>query len=118
MDTVSILLVEDEAVVALELQNNLESMGYNVVAKADNGPSAIELSRKHNPDIVLMDIRLKGDMDGIDAALEIRNHQNVPIVFLTAYAEEEKLKRAKKTMPFGYLLKPVQDRDLKDNQKA
>ncbi len=113
MNGTSILIVEDEAVVALEMKNNLEAMGYKVAGRADNGPHAIELSQQLNPDIVLMDIRLKGPMDGIDAAFEIRKIQNTPVVFLTAYAEEEKLQRAKVIMPFGYLLKPVQDRDLK-----
>lgn len=113
MNDTSILIVEDEAVVALEMKINLEAMGYKVAGRADNGPQAIELSQQLNPDIILMDIRLKGPMDGIDAAFEIRKIQKTPVVFLTAYAEEEKLQRAKVIMPFGYLLKPVQDRDLK-----
>ena len=113
MGGTSILIVEDEAVVALEMKNNLEAMGYKVVGSTDNGPQAIELSQQLKPNIILMDIRLKGPMDGIDAALEIRKFEKIPVVFLTAYAEEDKLQRAKIIMPFGYLLKPVQDRDLK-----
>ena len=113
MDGVSVLIVEDEALVALEMKSNLESMGYSIAGRADTGQKAIDLAQETQPDVILMDIRLKGEMDGIDAAFTIRERQNIPIIFLTAYAEEEKLKRAKETYPFGYLLKPVQDRDLR-----
>ncbi|MCP4756058.1 MAG: hybrid sensor histidine kinase/response regulator [Proteobacteria bacterium] len=108
-----ILIVEDEVVVAMEIQSNLERLGYSVIGKVDTGEKAIERAADEKPDIILMDIRLKGDMDGIEAANRIRSNLAVPIVFLTAYAEEDKLERAKLTLPYGYLLKPVQDRDLK-----
>lgn len=108
-----ILIVEDEVVVAMEIQSYLERLGYSIVAKVDTGIKAVNLTTAEKPDLILMDIQLKGKMDGIEAASRIRSDSVIPIIFLTAHADEEKLERAKATLPFGYLLKPVQDRDLK-----
>lgn len=113
MNKSKIMIVEDEAIICQEMEYNLENMGYDVVATADNGEAAIELAEKHKPDIILMDIRIKGDMDGIEAAEIIRSRFEIPIVFMTAYLGHERIERAKITMPFGYLLKPIQERDLK-----
>lgn len=108
-----ILIVEDESVIALELQTILKELGYDVVAVVNTGKKAIEKAEKEHPDLILMDIRIKGGMDGVEAADTIRSRCEIPIVFLTAFLDEERLEKAKLTMPFGYLLKPVQKRDLK-----
>ena len=108
-----ILIVEDEAVVAMEIQSTLESLGYVVIGAVNSGEQSVHIATAEKPDIILMDIQLKGELDGIDAASRIRAVSDIPVIFLTAYAEEDRLDRAKLTLPFGYLLKPVQDRDLK-----
>ncbi len=107
-----ILIVEDEGIVAMHIQNSLKTLGYNVVGIASSGEEAIEMAKKYRPDMVLMDIVLKGMIDGIEAADQIRNNFNIPAVFLTAYGDESTLNRAKITEPFGYLLKPFKERDL------
>ncbi len=109
---VRILLVEDELIVAMDLQNRLESLGYEVIYVATSSHEAIEKALALQPDLVLMDIRLRGNGDGIDAALEIRQKANLPIVYLTALADERTLERAKMTEPFGYILKPFEERIL------
>ncbi len=108
-----ILVVEDDAIIYKEIELSLVSLGYDVVASAQTGLEAVAKAEKHQPDITLMDIRLKGEMDGIEAADNIRSRFNLPVIFLTAFAEEERLERAKLTLPYGYLVKPVQDKDLK-----
>jgi len=113
MKNAKILIVEDEAIIAMEIESNLKSLGYDVVASSDSGEDAIEKSDSLRPDIILMDIRLKGKIDGIEAADKIRSRFEIPIIFLTAYLNESRLERAKPAMPFGYILKPVQERDLK-----
>jgi signal transduction histidine kinase len=113
MEKKKILIVEDEYIIAMEVRSNLKSMGYEVTSIVDTGEGAIAKVEKDEPDLVLMDIQLKGKMDGIEAAKHIRAKVDIPIVFLSAFAEEEKIKRAKLTLPYGYLLKPVQNRDLR-----
>ncbi|MBN2391898.1 MAG: response regulator [Anaerolineae bacterium] len=110
--TTSILIVEDESVVALDIQNRLRVLGYSTVGIASRGEVAIQLAQQRHPALVLMDIRLKGEMDGIEAARQIRALCNIPVVYLTAFADEETLQRAKITGPFGYLIKPFEERDL------
>ncbi len=113
MESTKILIVEDESIVAVELKSSLEKMGYQVSGLIDNGAEAIHHVETHHPEIVLMDIRIRGKIDGIETADIIRNRFGIPVVFTTAYLDEEKLNRAKLTMPFGYILKPIQDRDLR-----
>jgi len=110
-----ILIVEDESIVAMEIKNRLEKLGYKIVGMALTGQQAIKESEENNPDLVLMDIRLKGSMDGIDAADEIKNRFNIPVIYLTAYADRETLKRAKVTEPYGYILKPFTEREVHSN---
>lgn len=112
MDKTTILIVEDENIVALDVKNRLKKLGYQVAGRAATGQEAIDLAAESRPGLILMDIRLKGDMDGITAAEEIRARFDVPIVYLTAYSDEATLQRAKITEPYGYLLKPFEDRDL------
>lgn len=113
METVRILVVEDERIVAHDIQKSLESMGYAVAAVVSTGRGAIEKAAEIHPDLVLMDILLKGKMDGIEAAEQIRQHFDLPVVYITAHSDEDTLQRAKITEPFGYVLKPFEKRELK-----
>ncbi len=113
MDSTRILIVEDETIIALELKGRLDSLGYTVVAAVSSGEKALQKTGSEHPDLVLMDMRLKGQMDGIETAAIIRSRYDIPVVFLTAYLDDDRLERAKLAMPFGYLLKPVQERELK-----
>lgn len=108
-----IMIVEDEAITGKEIQVSLENMSYTVTSVEKTGEQAIKKADQNRPDIILMDIRLKGQMDGIEAAEIIRSRFDIPSVFLTAYSDEKTLERAKLVMPFGYILKPFQDKDLK-----
>ena len=96
-----ILIVEDQRLVAADLENTLKKLGYVVVGNVSSGEDAISTSDQARPELVLMDVRLRGEMDGIHAAEIIRDQFNVPVVFLTAYADEETILRAKKTTPYG-----------------
>jgi len=113
MKKARILIVEDEAIIAMEIENQLQSLRYEVTSIVDTGEKAIKRAEEDKPDLILMDIRIKGEMDGIEAAEVIRNKFGIPVIFSTAYLDEERIERAKITMPFGYVLKPIQERDLK-----
>lgn len=115
MNTARILIVEDETLVSLEIERQLKRLGYEPVARAASGKQAIALADAHRPDLVLMDIRLAGDMDGIDAAREICRRIDTSIIFLTAYSEDDTLNRAKLSGAHGYIIKPFHDRDLKSS---
>jgi PAS domain S-box-containing protein len=108
-----ILIVEDQRLIAADLENTLKKLGYVVVGNVPAGEDAIRKSDEARPELVLMDVRLRGEMDGIQAAEIIRDRFNVPVVYLTAYADEETILRAKKTTPFGYLVKPFNERELR-----
>ena len=107
-----VLVVEDEVIIAEELKARLPRLGATVVAIADTGVRAIEAAAEHGPDLVLMDINLKGPMDGIEAAGIIRERRQIPVLFLTAHSDPQTLGRAKGADPFGYLLKPFDERNL------
>lgn len=113
MEQTQILVVEDESIVAKDIQKSLQLLNYDVCEVVSSGKEAIEKVRENNPDLVLMDIILKGKMDGIEAAKEIRYSFNIPVVYLTAHADEKTLERAKITEPFGYIIKPFEDRELR-----
>ncbi|MEG3860707.1 hybrid sensor histidine kinase/response regulator [Microcoleus sp. herbarium12] len=113
MNTIKILVVEDEIIVAEDIAGRLKKLGYLVTATVTSGEEAIEKVAENQPDLVLMDIVLKGEMDGVTAAEKIRTKVNVPTIFLTAYADEKTLERAKMTDPFGYIIKPFQQNDLR-----
>ena len=108
-----ILIVEDDRIVARDIQHQLARMGHVVVGMSASGEDAIRLAGCHRPDLVLMDIRLEGEMDGIEAARRIRDVHRIPIVFLTAYANDEVVQRASLTEPFGYLLKPFEEPQMR-----
>lgn len=107
-----ILVVEDENIVAIDIEKKLKRFGFSVVGKCRSATQAIEAARKKKPDLILMDVKLAGTMDGIRAAEKIREHQNLPIVYLTAYADQKTLERIKVTEPFGYIIKPFEDQEL------
>jgi PAS domain S-box-containing protein len=107
-----ILIVEDEAIVARSTANGLTRLGYDVVGIASMGEEAIQQAMETQPDLVLMDIRLRGSMDGIEAAAQIRQRLDVPVVYLSAHADEATLRKAKITAPLGYLIKPFQIGEL------
>ncbi|MEJ2582330.1 MAG: sigma 54-interacting transcriptional regulator [Acidobacteriota bacterium] len=109
----NILVVEDESVVAQDIQSSIARIGHQVAGWATSGEEAISLAEQHRPDLVLMDIRLDGEIDGITAAEEIRRHFDIPVIFLTAFADDETLTRAKLVGPFGYILKPVDESELR-----
>lgn len=112
MSGAKILIVEDEGIEALDLQQRLASQGYTVTAIVSDGEDAILKVQETSPDLVLMDIMLQGEIDGITAAEEIRQRYNIPVIFTTAYADEETLQRAKLTEPYGYIVKPYREREL------
>jgi signal transduction histidine kinase len=112
MVSAKILVVEDESITAMDLRTRLRNLGYTVPAFASSGEEAVRKAAELRPDLVLMDIRLKADMDGIEAAEAIRSRFDIPVVYLTAYTDEDTLQRARLTEPFGYLLKPFEEREL------
>ncbi|MCC6369919.1 MAG: response regulator [Bacteroidia bacterium] len=112
MEKLNIFIVEDESIVAKDIQNSLTKLGYNVVGSANNGKDAIEKITELMPDLVLMDIMIKGPLNGIEVSEKIKEQMNIPIIFLTAYADEGTLSRAKITEPYGYILKPFKEIDL------
>jgi PAS domain S-box-containing protein len=108
----TILLVEDEGIVAKDVQKRLIGLGYGLAGWATSGDDAIAMAAESRPDLVLMDIRLRGEMDGAEAAEHIRSRFDIPVVFLTAYSDEETLSRVKISHPIGFILKPFSERDL------
>lgn len=112
MAETKLLVVEDESIVAMDIKHRAEGLGYTVMSIASSGEEAIEKTKKYKPDLVLMDIVLKGKMDGVQAAQAIREECDIPVVYLTAYSDEKTLGRAKLTGPFGYIIKPFEDREL------
>ena len=112
MPKIRILVVEDESLVARDIQNMLRSLGYEVTGVVASGEQAIQKASASAPDLVLMDIVLKGEIDGITAAEKLWEDYGIPVIYLTAYADDTTFERAKMTKPFGYLLKPFEEREL------
>ncbi len=112
MANAQVLVVEDEGIVAKDIENTLKKLGYAVPAIASSGEEAIKKATETLPDLVLMDIVLEGYMDGVEAAEQIRDRFDIPVVYLTAYTDNKTLQRAKITEPYGYILKPFSEREL------
>ena len=112
MPKASVLVVEDESIVSKDIQYSLKKLGYEVVGSASTGVKAVELALDLKPNVILMDIMLKGDMSGIEASAKIKEALNIPVIFLTAYADEKTLEKAKVTEPYAYIIKPFKEIDL------
>ena len=115
MSKYKVLIVEDELLVATDIEESLEILGYNVIDSVSTGKGAIDSVNKILPDIILMDIMLKGDMTGIEAATIIRKNHDVPIIYLTANADIATIEKAKVSLPYGYIIKPFTEKDLQTN---
>ncbi len=107
-----ILVVEDEKITGMDIQSTLENMGYNVIGVASTGEEAIEKISNLAPDLILMDIVLKGTMTGLDVAEYVMNNHNIPVVYLTAHADDLTMRKAKTTVPYGYIIKPYEKQEL------
>ncbi|MGZ4089962.1 MAG: PAS domain S-box protein [Bacteroidia bacterium] len=110
-----ILIVEDETVIAMDLQMSLERFGYRVIAHVTRGEDVIETFNSVIPDLILMDIKLEGTLDGVETAQLIHENYNIPVIFITSYSNSDIIERAKKANPFGYIVKPFNDRELRTN---
>ncbi|MDH3838874.1 MAG: PAS domain S-box protein [Desulfobacteraceae bacterium] len=108
-----IMVVDDEVVIALRLQQRLTTMGFDITGVAHSGEEAVEKARRLRPDLILMDIMIPGKLDGIAAAKIVKDELGIPVVFLTAFSEDNIIDRAKQAEPYGYILKPFQDREIK-----
>lgn len=108
-----ILVVEDEPIVALDLQQEVELLGLTVVGQAESADEALMSAEENRPDLALMDVRIVGSMDGIQTARLLREAYGIPVIFLTSYSDEPTIKRAARELPYGYLTKPFQRRELK-----
>jgi PAS domain S-box-containing protein len=108
-----IMIAEDDGIIAARLQSILVKLGYVVPAVVASGEEAVRQAAAVRPELVLMDVRLAGDLDGIEAGRQIRSGLGIPLIYLTAYMDDTLLQRAKRTEPYGYLVKPVQDRELR-----
>ncbi len=108
-----VLVVDDEAAITMQLEERLTQMGYDVVATASSGSEAIDVARKYRPDVVLMDIVMPGDIDGIQASEVIRAEMDIPVIFLTGYGGDVFIQRATKAEAFGYVMKPFREEDIK-----
>lgn len=115
MSEINIMIVEDEPTSKLLLEKRLIKLGYNVCASASSGEEAIEKAQETNPDLILMDIMLEGEIDGIEAAGTLYHSMEIPVIYLTANIDDSLLERAKHTMPFGYLIKPISQNQLHTN---
>ena len=112
MPKTNVLVVEDESIVSKDIQHSLKKLGYNIVGAASTGERAFELASSEKPDIILMDIMLKGDINGIETAQRVKEELQIPVIYLTAYADESTLEKAKVTEPYGYIIKPFKEVDL------
>jgi CheY-like chemotaxis protein len=112
MKKANILIVEDESIVALDIKSRLHGLGYTVAGMASSGEAALKAAESLQPDLVLMEIQLKGPRDGFETSLRVKDKMEIPVIFLTAFADEATLQRARVTESFGYLLKPFEQQEL------
>ena len=113
MNAIKILIVEDEPIIAADLENQLHKLSYTIIGNVDMGESAITIAQDLSPDLILMDIQLEGDIDGVDTASQIGKFSNAPIIFLTSNTDDKTFARAKLTNPFAFLSKPFRTTDVK-----
>lgn len=112
MPNINIMIIEDEVLVALDLEDRIQGLGYDVIAVRHDSEKALAFLEIHTPDLILCDINIKGDKDGIDIAQHVREALRIPLIFVTALSDRGTLERAKKTLPYGYIVKPFTDGDL------
>jgi CheY-like chemotaxis protein len=105
----SILIVEDEGIIALQLTELLENHGYRIAGSVASGEDAVSVAKKDPPDLICMDIELMGKIDGIEAARQIHQHADIPVIYLTAYSDSQRVARAKETAPYSYIVKPFNE---------
>jgi CheY-like chemotaxis protein len=117
-EKVRILILEDEGIQAMGLEETLEKHGYEVAYIADNGKEALEFMSRQAVDLALLDIHIKGDMDGIETAWKIKDFASIPIIYLTAYMDHETVRRAEETAPAAYLTKPYRELNLINSIEA
>ena len=108
----NILVVEDESIVAKDIQVCLRKLGYEVISTCSSGEDAIDKALEMKPDLIMMDIMLKGELSGIEAAAKIRETYDIPVIFLTAYTDRDTVDKAKETEPYGYIIKPFKEIDI------
>jgi CheY-like chemotaxis protein len=113
MSVKSIMVVEDENIIALDIKNRLKKLGYNITSVVPSGEEAVRLAGKEKPDLVLMDIVLRGNLDGVKAAQLISKQTRIPIIFLSSFSDEDTLRQAYQVSHHGYLIKPFSERELK-----
>jgi CheY-like chemotaxis protein len=111
---IKILIVEDESITAMDIAHTLRGWGWDVVGTAASGVDAIEQAASFRPDVVLMDIRLKGIMDGISTATRIQNRLNIPVIYITAHSDDDSVKRAHYSGAYGYIVKPIKPEELRE----
>jgi two-component system, response regulator PdtaR len=112
-----IVLVEDEFIIAMVLEKQLQKFGYDLAAKVTNGQDAIEAVKKHQPDLIIMDIKIDGGMDGIDAMNEIRKFSDVPVIYMSGNSDSGTRERASRTGPVDYMVKPIPIQELNNSIK-
>lgn len=108
-----IIVVEDESIIALDIKSRLKRLGYNIPAVASTGEEAVKLAEEIRPDLVLMDILLKGNLNGIEAAKIISNEICIPVIFLSSFSDNNTVEEARRASPYGYLIKPFNENELK-----
>lgn len=113
MEKIKILVVEDERIIAKDIQNSLENLGYIVLGVAASGEEALKKVEELRPDMAIIDIVLEGETDGIEVATEFQSRFNIPVIYLTAHEDDNTLERAKITEPFGYITKPFEEKELR-----
>ncbi|WP_235297973.1 response regulator transcription factor [Portibacter marinus] len=113
MSNTKVLIVEDEALIAMDLEMIMESMGHHVVGITGNGDEALDMIANRQPDLILLDVNIQGQKDGIELAEIIKDRSKKPFIFITSYADKSTLDRAKHTLPYGYILKPFSEQELK-----
>jgi CheY-like chemotaxis protein len=113
MPDVCVLLVEDDNIIAKVAEWRLKNLGYSLCGRATTGAEAMELVVRNKPDVVLMDINIKGEIDGIETARMIKKGFNIPVIYVTSHSDGPTLERAKETKPDGFIMKPFEDNDLR-----
>lgn len=112
LENLKILVVEDENIIAMDIRCTLKNLGYDVCGVVSSGEESVRKASSMSPDLILMDIKLRGNMDGISAAKRIQSRSNIPVLYLTAYGDEKTMNRLDKTKPFGFIQKPFAENEL------